>query len=227
MPELISGVHPTRMELLTLRKRRKIAERGRDLLREKLDALMIEFFQFVREIATLREKAQRLLSEAYDEFVEAQMAMGSMKLEQTSTGVEDRFSIETKSRNVIGVTIPYIQVTLKPLSAFPYNPYDTSIRLDEATVKMAEAIKAIAELSSAEAAVRKLAEAIAATKRRVNSLEYVIIPRMLATIRYIEMHLEEAEREDFFRLKRIKGRMAKEKPAELVDLDLLNQQIQA
>ena len=56
------------------------------------------------------------------------MAMGSMKLEQTSIGVEDRFSIETKTRNVIGVTIPYIQVMLKPLSAFPYNPYDTSIQ---------------------------------------------------------------------------------------------------
>jgi len=209
LPELIAGVHPTRMELLTLRKRRNIAERGRDLLREKLDALMIEFFQFVREISVLRTKAQNLLAEAYDEFVEAQMAMGSMKLEQTSIGVEDRFTIESKSRNVIGVTIPYIQVNIKPLTGFPYNIYDTSIALDEATLKMAEAIKAIAELSSAEAAVKKLAEAIAATKRRVNSLEYVIIPRMLATIRYIEMHLEEGEREDFFRLKRIKIRMAK------------------
>ena len=215
MPELISGIHPTRMELLTLRKRRKIADRGRDLLREKLDALMIEFFQFVREITALRNEAQKLLTEAYDEFIEAQMAIGSMRLEQTSVGVEDRFTIQTKTRNVIGVTIPYIQVTLKPLSTFPYNAYDTSIKLDQATMKMAEAIKAIAELSSAEAAVKKLAEAIASTKRRVNSLEYVIIPRMLATIRYIEMHLEEAEREDFFRLKRIKGRMAKEKAAEM------------
>jgi len=209
MPELIAGVHPTRMDLLTLRKRRKIAERGRDLLREKLDALMIEFFQFVRDISTLRAKAQDLLAEAYESFVEAQMAMGYMKLEQTSVGVDDRFSIDSKSRNVIGVTIPYIQVNVKPLTGFPYSVYDTSIRLDEATLKMADAIKAIAELSSAEAAVRKLAEAIAATKRRVNSLEYVIIPRMLLTIRYIEMHLEEAEREDFFRLKRIKSRMAK------------------
>jgi V/A-type H+-transporting ATPase subunit D len=202
------------MELLTLRKRRKIAERGRDLLREKLDALMLEFFQFVREISTLRAKAQKQLAEAYEEFIEAQMALGYMKLEQTSIGVEDRYSIATKARNVIGVTIPYIQVDVKPLTNFPYNPYDTSIQLDEATLKMAEAIKAIAELSSAEAAVKKLAEAIASTKRRVNSLEYVIIPRMLATIRYIEMHLEEAEREDFFRLKRIKGRMAKEEAAE-------------
>jgi len=209
MPELIAGVHPTRMELLTLRKRRTIAERGRDLLREKLDALMIEFFQFVREINTLRARAQDLLAEAYECFIEAQMAMGYMKLEQTSVGVEDRFTIESKTRNVIGVTIPYIQVKVKPLSGFPYNVYDTSAQLDEATLKMAEAIKAIAELSSAEAAVKKLAEAIAATKRRVNSLEYIVIPRMLSTIRYIEMHLEEAEREDFFRLKRIKSRMAK------------------
>jgi V/A-type H+-transporting ATPase subunit D len=197
------------MELLTLRKRRNIAERGRDLLREKLDALMIEFFQFVREISTLRAKAQQLLIEAYDDFVDAQMAMGYLKLEQTSVGVEDRFSIESKARNIIGVTIPYIQVNVKPLTGFPYNIYDTSVRLDEATLKMADAIKAIAELSSAEAAVKKLAEAISSTKRRVNSLEYVVIPRMLATIRYIEMHLEEAEREDFFRLKRIKSRMAK------------------
>lgn len=209
MPELIAGVHPTRMELLTLRKRRTIARRGRDLLREKLDALMIEFFQFVREISALKTKAQDILAQAYDDFVEAQMAMGYMKLQQTSIGVEDRFSIETKTRNVIGVTIPYIQVNVKPLDGFPYNVYDTSIRLDEATLKMAEAIKAIAELSSAEAAVKKLAEAIAATKRRVNSLEYVVIPRIVGTIRYIEMHLEEAEREDFFRLKRIKSRMAK------------------
>jgi V/A-type H+-transporting ATPase subunit D len=209
LPELIAGVHPTRMELLTLRKRRTIAERGRDLLREKLDALMIEFFQFVREISALRAKAQDLLGEAYESFIEAQMAMGYLKLEQTSVGISDRFSIESKSRNVIGVTIPHIQVNIEPLTAFPYSVYDTSILLDEATLKMADAIKAIAELSSAEAAVRKLAEAIASTKRRVNSLEYVIIPRMLSTIRYIEMHLEEAEREDFFRLKRIKSRMAK------------------
>ncbi len=197
------------MELLTLRKRRTIAERGRDLLREKLDALMIEFFQFVREINALRGKAQGLLADAYESYIDAQMAMGYMKLEQTSVGVDDRFSIDSKTRNVIGVTIPYIQVNLRPLTAFPYNVYDTSVTLDEATLKMAEAVKAIAELSSAEAAVKKLAEAIAATKRRVNSLEYVIIPRMLSTIRYIEMHLEEAEREDFFRLKRIKSRMAK------------------
>ena len=80
---------------------------------------MIEFFQFVREISALRAKAQQLLAEAYESFVEAQMAMGYMKLEQTSVGVEDRFSIDSKSRNVIGVTIPYIQVNVNRSTAFP------------------------------------------------------------------------------------------------------------
>ena len=209
MPELISGVHPTRMELLALRKKRNIAERGRDLLREKLDALMIEFFDLVREVSSLRDRSHGLLQEAYSLFVEAQMVHGLTRLEQFSTGAQDRFDLDATTRNVIGVALPYVKVKVEPLKSAPYNMLASSAKLDEATVKMAEALKAISELSSAEAAIRKLAEAIASTKRRVNSLDYVIIPRVVQSIRYIQMHLEEREREDFFRLKRIKSRMEK------------------
>ncbi|MCJ7455196.1 V-type ATP synthase subunit D [Candidatus Bathyarchaeota archaeon] len=210
MSEVIPGIHPTRMELLALRKRRDIAERGRDLLREKLDALMIEFFESVRNISALRERSHALLEEAYALFIETQMIHGSAKLEQLSIGVEDRFDLEAETRNVIGVTLPDMQLKVSPLKSAPYNLLATSARLDDATMKMAETLKAIAELSSAEAATRKLAEAIASTKRRVNSLDYIIIPRVLGSIRYIQMHLEEREREDFFRLKRIKSRMEKQ-----------------
>jgi V/A-type H+-transporting ATPase subunit D len=210
MSEVIPGIHPTRMELLALRKRRGIAERGRDLLREKLDALMIEFFESVRNISALRERSRALLEEAYALFIETQMIHGSAKLEQLSIGVEDRFDLEAKTRNVIGVTLPHMQLKVSPLKSAPYNLLATSARLDDATMKMAETLKAIAELSSAEAATRKLAEAIASTKRRVNSLDYIVIPRVLGSIRYIQMHLEEREREDFFRLKRIKSRMEKQ-----------------
>jgi V/A-type H+-transporting ATPase subunit D len=210
MSEVIPGIHPTRMELLALRKRRDIAERGRDLLREKLDALMIEFFESVRNISALRERSHALLEEAYALFIETQMIHGSAKLEQLSIGVEDRFDLEAETRNVIGVTLPDMQLKVSPLKSAPYNLLATSARLDDATMKMAETLKAIGELSSAEAATRKLAEAIASTKRRVNSLDYIIIPRVLGSIRYIQMHLEEREREDFFRLKRIKSRMEKQ-----------------
>jgi len=210
MSEVISGIHPTRMELLALRKRRAIAERGRDLLREKLDALMIEFFENVRQISALRERSYALLQEAYILFIEAQMVHGLARLEQFAIGVEDRFDVDTKTRNVIGVTLPQVEVKVLPIKTPPYNMLATSAKLDEATTKMIDALKAITELSSAEASTRKLAQAIASTKRRVNSLDYVIIPRVLQSIRYIQMHLEEREREDFFRLKRIKSRMEKQ-----------------
>jgi len=213
MSQILTGVHPTRMELLALRKRKQIAERGGDLLREKLDALMIEFFQFVREISALRMRSQQLLSEAYVQFSESQVSLGFKKLEEASLGVDDRFLLDTKSRNVIGVAIPFVQINVEAIDGFPYNMLETSAKLDEATAKMVDAVKAVAELSSSQAAIIKLAEAISSTKRRVNCLEFIIIPGMLNTIRYIEMHLQEREREDFFRLKRIKGRLEEEKKA--------------
>ncbi|MBS7626444.1 V-type ATP synthase subunit D [Candidatus Bathyarchaeota archaeon] len=207
MSEQLMDVHPTRMELLALRKRMEIAGRGRDLLREKLDAMMIEFFEFVREISNLRAKAQKVLGDAYLAFTEAQMILGYTRLREISYGVGDRFDVIAKTRNVIGVSIPSLQVEMKPLNVLPYGMLDTTARLDEASLAMAEAIRILVELSAVEAAVVKLAEAIASVKRRVNSLEYVIIPRMINTIRYIRVHLEEREREDFFRLKMIKGRL--------------------
>jgi V/A-type H+-transporting ATPase subunit D len=171
---------------------------------------MIEFFENVRQISALRERSDALVQEAYNLFIEAEMVHGLTRLEQFSVGAEDRFELDTKTRNVIGVTLPQVQIQVSPIKTAPYNLLATSAKLDEATMKMMEALKAIVELSSAEAATRKLAQAIASTKRRVNSLDYVIVPRVLQSIRYIQMHLEEREREDFFRLKRIKRRMEKQ-----------------
>ncbi|HZY93244.1 MAG TPA: V-type ATP synthase subunit D [Candidatus Bathyarchaeia archaeon] len=210
MSETIQDARPTRMELISLRKRRRIAERGQDLLREKLDALMIEFFQFAREITALRAKTQDLLNRTYSKFAEAQMVMGSGPLEETSLTTQDRFEVDATTRNVIGVSIPHVQVEVKSLEGYSYSMIGTSSKLDEAVQLMTEAVKNVVELSAAEAAIRRLAEAIAATKRRVNSLEYVVIPRIQSTIRYIEMMLQERAREDFFRLKRIKTRLESE-----------------
>ncbi len=211
MSERIAEARPTRMELIALRKRRTLAERGEDLLREKLDALMIEFFQFAREIVALRAKTQDLLNKTYRKFAEAQMLMGATRLEETSLTVQDRFEVDASTRNVIGVSIPYVQVKVKPLKGYPYSMIGTSAKLDEAVALMTEAVKNVVELSAAEAAIRRLAEAIASTKRRVNSLQYIVIPRIQNTVRYIEMSLAERAREDFFRLKRIKTRLEAEK----------------
>jgi V/A-type H+-transporting ATPase subunit D len=210
------------MELIALRKRRRIAERGQDLLREKLDALMIEFFQFAREISALRAKAQDLLNKTYARFAETEMLMGALGLEDTSLTTQDRFEVDASTRNVIGVSIPHVQVEIKTLEGYPYAMIGTSSKLDEAVSLMTEAVKNVVELSAAEAAIRRLAEAIASTKRRVNSLEYIVIPRIQNTIRYIEMMLQERAREDFFRLKRIKTRLESEEETENVQTIIVN-----
>src|SRR5256886_11234180 len=102
MPDILPGARPTRMELIALRKRRNIAQRGQDLLREKLDALMIEFFQFAREITALRAKTQDILNRTYLRFAEAQMWMGSTRLEDAFLTAQARLLVDESLRNVVG-----------------------------------------------------------------------------------------------------------------------------
>ncbi|MEM3087525.1 MAG: V-type ATP synthase subunit D [Candidatus Bathyarchaeia archaeon] len=203
---VISGVRPTRMELLMLKKRRMLAQRGHDLLQEKRDALVMEFFGFIHEIAPLRAKAYKALIEGYAACVDAQMMIGSRKLEEISLSIPDRYNLDVKMRNVIGVTIPLFKLVEKGelKGTIQYNLLETSSRLDEAVEKLRVALVAVIRLAEVEAAIRRLAEAIIVTKRRVNALKYRIIPLLTSTVNYIEMQLEEREREDFFRLKRIK-----------------------
>src|SRR5437773_2200943 len=177
---------------------------------EALSARDKLYLQFAGEITALRAKTQDLLNQTYLRFAEAQMLMGATRLEETSLTAQDRFDVDATTRNVIGVSIPDVEVKVRPLEGYPYSMIGTSAKLDEAVALMTEAVKNVVELSAAEAAIRRLAEAIAATKRRVNSLEYIVIPRILNTVRYIEMSLQERAREDFFRLKRIKTRLEEE-----------------
>src|SRR2546428_407864 len=189
---------------------------------EALSARDKLYLQFAREITALRAKTQDILNRTYLRFAEAQMLMGSTRLEETSLTAQDRFDVDASTRNVIGVSIPDVEVQLRPLEGYPYSMIGTSAKLDEAVALMTEAVKNVVELSAAEEAIRRLAEAIAATKRRVNSLEYIVIPRILNTIRYIEMSLQERAREDFFRLKRIKTRLEEEKEEEIAVQPILN-----
>src|SRR5260370_9202051 len=126
------------MELIALRKRRNIAQRGEDLLGENLDGLMIEFFQFAREITALRAKTQDILNRTYLKFAETQMLMGSSRLEETSLTAQDRFDVDASTRNVIGVSIPDVEVQLRPLEGYPYSMIGTSANLDEPVALMTD-----------------------------------------------------------------------------------------
>jgi len=207
--EILPGIHPTRMELLMLKRRKNLAEKGHDLLKEKRDALIMEFFDILEDVRKLRNDVNNALKEAYDALALAKMIMGPLKVEEVAASIPPILKLDVSTRNVMGVRVPLLRMEeAESTQISSYGFIDTSAKLDEAVEKFREALKAIIRLAETEAAVKRLAEEIEKTKRRVNALKYVIIPRLTNTIQFIELHLEEREREDLFRMKRIKSILA-------------------
>jgi V/A-type H+-transporting ATPase subunit D len=198
------------MELILLQRRRQLAEKGHNLLKEKRDALVMEFFSTLEDIRKLREDVNTSLQTAFRALLEAKMVLGPAKLTELSSDLPYSFQIEADTKNIMGVRVPILKAKEETLAdALPYNMIDTTAKMDEAIKKFQHAMRLIVRLAETETAVRKLAEEIDKTKRRVNALKYIIIPRIENTIVYIQFHLEEVAREDFFRLKRIKATLEK------------------
>ncbi|MFH1327514.1 MAG: V-type ATP synthase subunit D, partial [Candidatus Bathyarchaeota archaeon] len=130
--ETITDVHATRFELLMLKRRVKLAQRGHDLLVEKRDALLLHFFNFIRDIGPLRSRLNSALADAYKDFMKAELISGSSKLEEISLAVTDRFDVSEKTRNIIGVTLPILELSTKgrPDKGWWYNFPETSAATD-------------------------------------------------------------------------------------------------
>lgn len=207
--KILPGTKTTRMELLRLKNRKRLAERGHDLLREKRDSLVMEFFNAIAEIKESRENAERALAEAFTALTQAKMIMGPVKvLEFTSaSGIHTELGIST--RFMMGVTVPVLSIT-QEIPKIPYSLADSSTRLDLMNTKFSEALKAIVRLAEIESTVKRLAIEIERTKRRVSALESVVIPRLDATARFVKLALEERERGDFFRIKLVRSRQLEE-----------------
>lgn len=208
MAERLEDVKPTRMELLRIRKRKVLAENGHDLLSEKKDALINEFFKIVDKRRELREKLEEVLEKSFDSLIEAQMVMGSGDIESIADGAKKMEELEIESDNIMGVRVPKFQPKIPEEKFYGYT--ETSVRLDEAVEDFREALEITLELAEVEGKLNRLSEEIEKAKRRVNALEYNYIPKLEATIKYIERQLEEREREDFFRRKKIKSMMEEE-----------------
>jgi len=204
--EVITSIRPTRMELLKLRKRRVLAEKGHDLLEEKRDALVMEFFKLIEARRTLKKELEEKIKRAYESLIEAQMIMGFSGLESASYSVTEMADVTVDTKNIMGANVPIIEETpLREGKERGYGYAGTSVKLDEAASYFEEVLKHVLKLAEKDGAISMLAQEIEKTKRRVNALENVFIPKLSATQNYIEMHLEEMEREDFFRRKRIKA----------------------
>jgi V/A-type H+-transporting ATPase subunit D len=207
MSEIIGGISPTRMELLKLKRRVQLAEKGHDLLREKRDALIAEFLDIVEEVRDARKRVEEELEEAFLSLNIAKAIHGEDAIRQISFVTDQPISMDFDTRNIMGVKVPIVETEAikRDIASRGYGFVDTSSAVDQCASRFEETLEHVIKLAELEETVRRLAKEVEKTKRRVNALEYIMIPRLKATTKYIAMRLEEMEREDFSRLKRIKA----------------------
>ena len=205
-------INPTRMELTRLKGRLRTAQRGHKLLKDKRDELMKQFMEVVRRNRQLRAKVEQGLKEANAAFTVAAAIMGPEMLEQALLRPRRRVSLEVGSKNIMSVNTPVYTFHTEggEDTLLPYGFAQTSGELDAALEKMQAVFADMLELAQVEKTMQLLAQDIEKTRRRVNALEYVMIPEMEKNIKYISMKLEENDRATKVRLMKVKDMVLKD-----------------
>lgn len=201
------NVKPTRSELLELRRRIKLSEKGYKLLKMKRDTLIMEFFKVLDRAKNLRSQLLEQYRNADRKISIAISVEGLIPVKSAAFALRDRPQIRLESKNVMGVVVPLIETKgiRKGVTERGYGIIGTSARIDEAAKAYEELVENIIVASEVETTIRKLLDEIDRTRRRVNALEFKVIPELKEAAAIITFRLEELERENIFRLKRIKG----------------------
>lgn len=199
---MILAVNPNRMELLRLKKRRELAIRGHKLLKDKQDELMRRFLALINECDRLRRIIDQKLGEVILYFLSAKTFMGTNFLEEAITASQGSLDISITDTRVMNMKIPKVDIRNIPLPS--YGLISTSGELDIAFLNFKELLSNLIKLSELEATIWSLSIEIEKTRRRVNALEYVLIPNIEETIGFINMKLGEFERSSITRLMRVK-----------------------
>ena len=204
------NVNPTRMVLTSLKKKLVVATRGHKLMKDKRDELMKQFLELARQNKVLREEVERQLAEVYRNFAIANAVMSSEMMEEALMYPKQGVSIELGKKNVMSVDVPvfdFTTTTTEHTDIYPYGFATTSGELDIAIARLSEVFPILLQLAAREKETTLLAEEIEKTRRRVNALEYVMIPNLQETIKYIKMKLDENERGNQTRLMKVKDMM--------------------
>ncbi len=198
-------VNPTRMELTRLKRQIVIARRGHKLLKDKQDELIKKFVDMVKENKRLREEVEKELQLAFKNFIIARSQMPQEVLEESLMIPSARVSIDVSKENIMSVNVPKIKINKEEGgNIFSYGLATTSAELDSAITILSRMLEKMLKLSEIEKACQLMADEIEKTRRRVNALEYVMIPTMEENIKYITMKLDENERSTITRLMKIK-----------------------
>ena len=205
----VKRVNPNRMELLRLKQQLQVARRGHKLMKDKRDELMRQFLELVREVADLRIKMEELLNQANADMVLARASMGSEVVEAALMTDAPPLELIVGDENTMGVRSPtfHMPAADKPADKATDLPYALSSatgELDQAVDALYNVFPVMMELAELEHKALLMAAEIERTRRRVNSLEYVMIPDHQDTIRSITMKMEEHERESQTRLMKVK-----------------------
>ena len=207
------NVNPTRMMLTSLKRRLATATRGHKLLKDKRDELMKEFLDLARENGRLREEVEVKLADVYKNFRRANAIVSNEVMEESLMFPKQGVELEVGSKNIMSVDVPEFSFTTKaedPADILPYGFSRTSGELDNAISKLSDIFPMLLDLAAKEKETALLAAEMEKTRRRVNALEYVMIPKLQVTIKYITMKLDENERGNQTRLMKVKDMMLEE-----------------
>ena len=205
-----TDVNPTRMELIKTKERITLARKGHKLLKQKRDALILEFFKILKKAKDLRGELAGKMAKGYNSLALAGHYHSVQELEKVSLDLRKEIDLDVEVKNVMGVKIPTIEVQMEQKEFIRLDSYSvagTSAKIDDAVSDFDEILAMVIRLAETETAMKRLILEIEKTKRRVNALEFVLIPRLEAQQRDISFRLEEMERDSFVSLKSIKRKL--------------------
>ena len=206
----VLNVSPTRMELTKIKKRLMVSVKGHKLLKDKRDELMRQFLDMIRQTKELRRRVEEKMAEINRGFALASSVMQKEALCSALMMPKQSVTLEITSKSVMGVYVPVFNIKQKSSNtgdALSYGYAFTSGDLDHSILKLSELLPDLLTLAQQEKTVQLLAAEIEKTRRRVNALEYIMIPNYRDTIRYITMKLDENERSNLTRLMKVKDMM--------------------
>lgn len=205
----MAEIKPTRSELIKLKKRIKMAISGHKLLKKKRDGLILEFFEVLKDAKTAREDLILAYKDATEKMKVTRALHADNDLESLSFAVKEAPSIKMATKNIMGTVVP--SITSEGMQRAPnergYGLLSTSNAVNESASAYEQLVEQVLVVAEVETTIRKLLDEIEKTKRRVNALEFEVIPRMERTKNFIAFTLEEIERETIFRTKMIKKKL--------------------
>lgn len=211
-------VRPTRSELLERRAQIGLAVQGMDLLKQKRDALLIEFMSVMDETLRLSGSLQKAVSEAQYSLAVAKSVDGNVSVRSVAMATQGEVTIDMTGTKIMGVSVPVVTKGKSPVrSSFTrgYSITGVSSRIDETADRFENILDVIIEYADIETRLKRLGEEIQKTNRRVNALEQITVPGLKEQVAYIRQTLDERAREDLFRLKKVKKKIESKKKAAL------------